>query len=174
MIGAVLLFALCFNSTGYYFIHLHLKNQVRKEIKGRIKAQVPENELVAIIFTPENADSFHWIHSREFRYNGTMYDIVSSKVLDKNITEYYCITDHQETLLFRNLGKYVNFSMNSNAANSRALNLLSLFLCSLYYENDTSPILYFSSSIIEWKFNTVYYESPFVGLNLPPPEIPVS
>lgn len=170
----ILLITLCFNSVGYYLIHVNLKNQIRKEIKRYIKNQVPDDQLVVISHTPETAGNFHWIHSREFRYNGTMYDIVSVKIITDNVTEYHCITDHQETVLFKNLNKYVNSSMNSHKANSKAVNLLSLLMASLYFEAVREQVQLFSMITVNWRERAMLYQSPDMGLNLPPPEFLVS
>jgi hypothetical protein len=153
---------------------VHVKSQIRKEIKRYIKNQVPDDQLVVILHTSETAGEFNWIHSREFRYHGTMYDIVSVNVITNNITEYHCITDHQETVLFKNLNKYVNSSMNSHKANSKAVNLLSLLMASLYFESGREQVPVFSMSIVNWREIPVLYQSPYIGLNLPPPELLVA
>lgn len=155
-------------------MHLHLKNQIRKEIKRYIKNQVPSNQLVVIQHTPETSQNFHWIHSREFNYNGTMYDIVKVKVISDNLTEYHCVTDHQETILFRNLNKYINFSMNSHAANSKAVNLLSLLMISFYHEPGKEQVVFLDCMEVHWNEKRILYHSPFIGFNLPPPELKVA
>lgn len=155
-------------------MHVHLKNQIRKEIKKYIKNQVPDDQLVCIRHTPASASEFHWIHSREFRYNGTMYDVVTVKVISDNVIEYHCVTDHQETVLFKNLNKYVNSSMNSHKANSKAVNLLSLLLSSLYFESGKVSVPLFSISFVQWTERAIFYHSPDIGLNLPPPEFLVA
>ncbi len=165
-----LLFSLCFNGTVYYIIHKQLQKQIRKEIKAKIKQQVPQDELVSIMHSPENAGEFYWIHSREFRYKGTMYDIVSVKQVSETILIYNCVTDHQETLLFKNLGKYVNNTMNANPANSRANNLLSNFFSSMYPPVINSRLLILDAKEISWIIQTSRYQSPYLQVSSLPPK----
>lgn len=151
-------------------MHSYLQRQIRKEIKGRIKQQVPEDELVTIVQTKENAGEFSWIHSKEFRYKGTMYDIVSLEKVSETRFIYHCVTDHQETLLFKNLGKYVNNTMNANPANSKANTLLSSFFNSLYPPEISSQMHLLESEEINWACYTTEYNSPFLKLSSPPPK----
>jgi len=166
----LLLSALCFNGMGYYFMHRHLQKQIRKEIKGRIKQQVPQEELVTLIQTSENAGEFSWIHSKEFRYKGTMYDIVSLEKVSETRFIYHCVTDHQETLLFKNLSKYVNNTMNANPANSKANNLLSSLFSSLYPPESINRKQIFVSEEIHWIDYTPDYKSPFLKVSFLPPK----
>lgn len=87
--------------------------EVRKEIKTRIKQGVPIDELVRIEVTAHNAHELDWEHSREFRYRGTMYDVVRTQVVDAQTTVYYCVNDDQETELFAELDQLVQKSMEA-------------------------------------------------------------
>lgn len=147
-----------------------MKQQVRKEIKARIKSSVPKNELRALIYNYSNSSEFKWHHKKEFCYHGTMYDIVSSERLLNGDIIFYCVTDSQETILFKNLGKHVNDLVNTNPKNTGATVLLSMFMGSLYppIVNDYEP-LFIEKEIISG-FTLQVYNDRDPSVNIPPPK----
>lgn len=90
------------------------QNNIRKEIKLRIKQSVPEEELILIALTQEEAASLQWLKSYEFRYRGGMYDIVRSHTSGDSVY-YMCVNDVQEEQLFVNLHEQVERQMNDTA-----------------------------------------------------------
>lgn len=114
-----LLLIMLFQPLGYLAIFKVQQYQVRREIKQRIKAGVPEHELVLLkiprALEEQPNSSFQRIHSREFRYHGMMYDIVRQES-HGDATWYYCILDAKESGLFANLDELVK---RETAKNSR-------------------------------------------------------
>ena len=51
--------------------------------------------------------NFRWIHSREFKYNGDMYDIVKKEETDKQLI-VHCINDTKEKKLEEEFEKRVH------------------------------------------------------------------
>ena len=107
------------------------RGEVRREIKQRLKAGVPEEALVHFTF-PKDIESrpgsgFQRIHSREFRYRGDMYDIVRTEDLGDSV-RYACIHDVKESRLFANLDELIRGEMSGDperrAERSRLLQLL--------------------------------------------------
>jgi len=147
-----------------------MKQQVRKEIKARIKRNVPKDELRALLYNNSNSTEFKWHHKKEFSYQGTMYDIVSSERLLNGDIVFYCVTDIQETILFKNLGKHVNDLVNSNPRNTGATVLLSMFLGSLYPPavNAYEPVL--TEKEIISGFTLEVYNDLHPSVNIPPPK----
>ena len=92
-IGYILLLILLFlQTTGYMLLFKTQQSLIRQEIKHRIKAGVPEAELVLIDlpskqYGKSNAN-IQWIHSHEFRYQGRMYDIVRKESFGNHIRCY--------------------------------------------------------------------------------------
>lgn len=162
---------LCFNSLGYYLMHNYLKQQIKKEIKARIKKSVPVEELTILILNEHNANDFKWIHEKEFRYHGTMYDIVSKDDTVNGMMVLHCITDVQETELFKNLGKYVTNTMNSNQRSTRTGTLLFNFLNSLYPPDnfEMQPILKAKKIVTSrYSFSCTIAD---VSVTYPPPKV---
>lgn len=170
LVTIILLFALCFNGTGYYVVHLCLQKKIRKEIKYRIKQSVPREELVIIRYSDENADDFQWIHPKEFRYKNNMYDVVSFELSPDGATLYQCITDFQESKLFANLNQWVKDHMNSNSAASKSSNLFSSFIGGLFPPpvNDNLPLI--NAESIHWINKNSSYFPPQITKNTPPPK----
>lgn len=72
--------------------------------------------------------NFRWIHSREFRYNGDMYDIVEKEETESQLI-IYCINDTKEKKLEEEFEKRVHQNSSENkqkpSANYLINNLLS-------------------------------------------------
>ena len=136
VISIALLLLILFQSTGYLVIFKVQQQQIRREIKSRIKAGVSEDELVLLKFPTywREVETFQcqFIKDHEFRYNGTMYDIVR-QVTRGDSTWYYCLTDEKETFLFAQLDELVKRDMNNNTERNQQrenlLRLLHTFFC---------------------------------------------
>ena len=110
-----LLFVLLFNIGGLYLVFRFQQHQIRKEVKHKIKLGVPQNELYLIRISPDNQHLIQWIHSKEFRYKGVMYDVVRKKTIDAKTIEFACINDEQEAKLFAHLDEEINKSNNNHS-----------------------------------------------------------
>lgn len=99
---------------------------VKKEIKRAIKAGVPERELVVIEINPGNEHEVEWVEDHEFRFRGSMYDVIR-KVTCADAVKFYCIDDKQESALFANLERLTGM-VNSGNRNDREC---SVFLFAL-------------------------------------------
>lgn len=107
------------------FVHFKVRQyQVKKEIKHRIKAGVPENELDLVKIPQEwekqgNKD-FRWVEGHEFRYKGEMYDVVRQESHGDE-TWYYCVKDEKENELFAELDKTVAREMENDETKGDAV-----------------------------------------------------
>ncbi len=68
----------------------------------------------------EGKINFRWIHSREFKYNGDMYDIVKKEETDRQLF-FYCINDTKEKKLEEEFEKRVH--KNSSEDKQRPLQI---------------------------------------------------
>lgn len=71
-----------------------------------------EEEMIELlIFNKEDLENnkidFRWIHSREFKYNGDMYDIVKKEETDKQLI-VYVINDTKEKKLEEEFEKRIH------------------------------------------------------------------
>lgn len=114
------------------------KHEIRQEIKHRIKAGIPETELVLFkILEGKPHPAFQRVDEREFRYGHKMYDLVRQES-HGDTTWYHCLADEKETQLFADLGELVRRNMNQprewQQRIERISNLFSLFFFSLHDE----------------------------------------
>ena len=101
----------------------------------KIKAGVPENELAVIVVNRENENELHWKHSREFKYKDVMYDVVRKEQSSNESITYYCVTDTQETELFKDLNRIVREDSNSKHDNKNTVKrIVDLFAHTLLAE----------------------------------------
>ncbi|KAF5075313.1 hypothetical protein DSECCO2_172600 [anaerobic digester metagenome] len=166
----MLLLSLSLNGTAYYFLFRLQQERIRKEIKMMIKAGVPDGELSVIRHTAENSEDFHWIHSREFRYRGVMYDVVRSEKAADGATLLHCVTDHQETLLFANLDLMTKSQAARHPAHSKAIHFYSLLMGGLFTPPDAEYIRPDSGFMILDAFYLIFYQQPGIFIDAPPPQ----
>lgn len=137
-----LLLILLFQPLGYLVIFKIQQYQVRREIKQRLKAGVPEHKLLLLkiprALEEQPNSSFQRIHSREFRYQGNMYDIIRQE-LHHDTTWYYCILDAKETGLFANLDEMVKRETAQNSRNKPQLERLYQLLNVLFIVQRVLP-----------------------------------
>lgn len=95
------------------------KKIIKREIKHKIIAGIDKNELVKLEFGYDELKNLRWEHSKEFEYNGEMYDIVETEIKKEKVI-YYCWWDNEETKLNRQLNNLLNiaWSEHSNDPNS--------------------------------------------------------
>jgi septum formation inhibitor MinC len=94
---------------------------------GKLQADMPSEEemIELLIFNKEDIENnkidFRWIHSREFKYNGDMYDIVKKKETDKQLI-VYVINDTKEKKLEEEFEKRVHKNSSEDKQRSATNN----------------------------------------------------
>ena len=78
---------------------------IRKEIKTRIKARVPEKDLIHLSFSQDQLKNLTWLKKNEFRFNGHLYDVVHRSIQENGSVLLKCIDDVKEKVLFATLGE---------------------------------------------------------------------
>lgn len=94
----------------FEFSHYTLK----KEIKLVLKQGVPKNRLVIFEFDKNQLEELIWLKKNEFDYRGNLFDIVRSHETAEGKTYMECISDTQETILFKNLGQTVSINLGDD------------------------------------------------------------
>ncbi len=86
---------------------------------GMLRADMPSEEemIELLIFNKEDIEKgridFRWIHSREFKYNGDMYDIVNKKETDVQLI-VHVINDTKEKKLEEEFEKRIHKNFTEN------------------------------------------------------------
>ncbi len=156
---------------GYLVVFKVQQYQIRREIIHNIESGIPESQLSCITVNKENKNKIIWKHSKEFHYQGEMYDVVKAEKLDDETTVYYCINDSQETHLFAKLDKHLKKTGKNKNQRSFPLKIVFKILPKpdSRFENLIAKI-----SEENRKSNFKYakfYTSPELEISSPPPKM---
>ena len=169
LISIFLLVCLIAPITGTY---IWLRNEVKlikKEVKQQMIAGLDDRELIILKFKISNTKSnLKWKHSKEFEYEGEMYDVVKSIVKGDTIL-YTCWWDNKETKLNKQLAHLIGDIIGNNPQNKENQKRLVSFYQKLFHENTFSFIEFYQinkSNSYYWFNNTIY------SLNTPAPSVP--
>lgn len=99
---------------------------IQKEVKHAIKHAVPESQLIRFHFTFHETQQLKWVKSHEFVLNGHYFDVIH-KAKDKNGYFFKCISDDQETTLFKQLKSMTSFNL-SHSGKDQPVNVWFKFL----------------------------------------------
>jgi len=155
----------------------HRKKMLRKEIKRKIIAGLNDAELVKLKFAnSEIQKKLKWKHSKEFEFNGEMYDIVKTKKTADS-TEYYCWWDSEESSLNRKLIALVIRNLPDLPENKELSFQLSNFYKTIFLQIDyIAEWLKDENLNLSSKSASFFYESNrilavFNSISSPPPNI---
>ena len=169
--GILLLFCLIAPITATFtFLH-YQKKQIKKEVKRQIIAGIDKEELVLLKFTEEESQTkLRWEHSKEFEYNGQMYDIVDKEIRGDTIY-YWCWWDHEETELNKKLDNLVAYALGHDAQRKDSQKRVEDFYKTLYFSSNSNWALFLIQSgqtrtIYKFNYQTISFPPP-----VPPPEI---
>ena len=146
------------------------RKDVRREVKHQIIAGLERSELVLLTFTPEQHSKLKWKHSKEFEFKGEMYDVVETEVVD-GITQYWCWSDDEETVLNKQLFELTNIALGLDPIQQQNGTNFKHFTKTLFYE-----------AFIPWRLNETIAllqpETGFSGISswksepsIPPPQL---
>lgn len=147
------------------------KATIRREIKRKMIAGMDRDELVLLKFSKKDTlEKLRWEHSKEFEYNGQMYDVVARQIKGDSIY-YHCWWDHEETELNQKLGKLVALAWGKNTEHHKAqlalVRFYSSFFCSPLFQWECT-----SYKPAETVFHSGLYRDIFSNVSLIPPTPP--
>jgi hypothetical protein len=132
--STILLVLLSLPFVGTYSYLQHEKTKVRKQVKRHLMHHVDKSALVKLVFTVHESNTqLDWKHSREFQYNGEMYDIVDREVRGDSI-HFWCWWDHEETALSKKLVALLGGMQKENPAQKNGQQVFLNFTKQLYIE----------------------------------------
>lgn len=104
-----------------------MRYEIRQEAKKEMKQSTNPLLIKTLKFDNSELRKLHFIHSKEFVYNGNMYDVIS---ITKTVTSTHirCIIDHKEKAF---LSRYIN-----SHKDFKFLKLINIFnFLSFYFVN---------------------------------------
>jgi len=90
-----MLFIIGFELFGSYLIYNYVKKSLKKEAKAIIESELSDDMITTLEFSFDEVQSLYFEHSKEFQFNGMMYDIISQIKTDSSII-YTCYPDVKE------------------------------------------------------------------------------
>ncbi len=149
----------------------HRKAVVRKEVKWKMIAGIDKSQLVFFTFSQkESQTKLIWKHSKEFEFNGEMYDVVK-KITSTDSIQYWCWLDHEETKLSKQLSKLLVGAYQSDVPLKQKKQEIVSFYKSLFYSEIFSwnPIFISFRNSYTICFNN-NYKIITININPPPPK----
>jgi hypothetical protein len=157
-------------SSGYIAFFKMQEFYLKNQIKSKIKQGIPESELIKFTINTEIENDIEWIHSKEFRYKGEMYDVIR-KSEDSGSTIYYVIHDPKETGLFVNLEKFVAQEKQNDPLQKRILLDIDRILKLIYIQEYISDNLIIKISKIKIFDHYLDLINSYYKPETPPPKI---
>jgi hypothetical protein len=130
-ISILILSLFIYNTFGFLAVHPFLS--LYYKYLGMQRADMPSEEemIELLVFDKEDISkgkiNFTWIHSREFKYNGDMYDIVEKKETDEQLI-VYCINDTKEKKLEEEFEKRVQKNSKEDKHRPSANNSINILI----------------------------------------------
>jgi hypothetical protein len=166
LIGCVLLPLL-----GAYFFLQYQKKQIKREVKWKMIEGLDVSELVIMKFSKEQTvTELNWKHTKEFEYQGEMYDIVEKHDLGDSI-EYVLWWDYAETLLNQQLQALVSFAWLHHPSNKQTKHSIQLLMKSLFcLQNPTENAVFLVNYPLKFNCTSANLAPMYLELVSPPPE----
>jgi len=157
-------------ATIYTFLQFE-KSTIRRELKWKMIAGIDLEELVLLKFSKEETQTkLRWEHSKEFEYEGQMYDVVSSEIKGDTIF-YHCWWDHEETKLNKKLKILVANAFDKGEDNQQKQKNLHTYLwsffCTAIFDWQATP-----SQKTELVFQDCLHPNIFNSIRITPPSPP--
>lgn len=158
-----------YNSIGFLAVHPFLSMYYK--YLGMMRTDMPSEEemIELLIFNKEDIKigkiDFRWIHSREFKYNGDMYDIVTKEETDDQLI-VYVINDTKEKKLEEEFDKRVHKNSTENKHLPSVIKY-SLSISEAVQSIQVNFILEYQSSF-DCPLN-ISYKSAYLDTPSPPP-----
>lgn len=133
-------------------------------------AGLDESRLVKLVFTHEEAKAMlQWEHSKEFEYNGQLYDVVRQQSGASLIT-YWCFPDHAETRLQKQLTALLRINLQKDTQRQEKQSQVRHFYKNLFYSNNGDTHLSSMATHIDYLFSDqIQPGTPYISSPSPPP-----
>ncbi len=135
LISAALISALIFNSAGFLFLFFYAKKLAKEDAERLLKQNPPKELIVNFEFSASDLDKIQWIHEKEFRYQGMMFDVLRKEKIGEKLV-VHCINDKKEEKLFDNLTNCVDSQTQDKVPLKNILKLIYSFLVSGIYQDN--------------------------------------
>ncbi len=133
-------------------------------------AGLDESRLVKLVFTHEEAKvMLHWEHSKEFEFNGQLYDVVRQQY-GASLVTFWCFPDHAETRLQKQLTTLLRINLQKDTQRQEKQSQVRHFYKNLFYSYNRDTHLYTMAMKVDYFFyNQNHPGPPYISSPSPPP-----
>lgn len=162
---------MCYHLLGFFTYFEWKRYAINKQIKHELKHAVPDNQLIQFHFTHHEINQLKWVKSHEFVLNGHYYDVLK-KEKTKHGFFFHCISDDQETTLFKQLKSMTSFNL-SHSGKDQPVNVWFKFLSEpmevLHLSNQSFHRI--KKSEFSPKKYIRHFSNAILSMEDPPPEL---
>ena len=169
-VALFLLILFSFNSVGFYLVFGIQLYNLKAGVEREIAAGSFNYQLLTITSNSKNATEFHWKNSREFKYQGKIYDVVETVQIDASTTNYVCKKDSEESDLFDALEK----QLQKNSKRDKRGQKTGKSLHKVFFKNIAINIPRNTLKIEVSKMSfsgSILYNAPGISISSPPPQL---
>ena len=171
-ISILILSIFIYNAIGFLAVHQALSTYYKYLGMKQVEKPSKEEMIEILVFNKKdilnNRINFRWIHSREFKYNGDMYDIVEKNETDDKLI-VYCINDTKEKKLEEEFEKRVRKNSSEDKNRSNVSSTSFKFLSEPAQTEELKLSLEFRIEF--FCFDVNFYKSILADTPSPPPRL---
>lgn len=143
--------------------------KIKEQVSIRISEGIEIDQQVIFSFTESTIHKIKWEHSREFEYEGEMYDVIRSEV-NGETTTYWCYHDRTETKVKNEIRLLIARALGQTPQTQNKQSHINNFFKTLY---PVSQQQLFSSSTFTKNYEGIkIYFFPASTFSLNPPVPP--
>lgn len=146
-------------------------SKIKKEVKMLLKNGVSKDERVVFSFSKQDLKGLIWVKKNEFIFQESFYDVIERRSKGSK-TIFECISDKQETVLFKDLSSIIDSNL-SDQNDDGLIKTVKTF--NVKYLSFYCPMIWESVCVEEQRISKVdsFSDKPllgFVGIEIAPPE----
>ncbi|MCB9256993.1 MAG: hypothetical protein H6579_07685 [Chitinophagales bacterium] len=114
-------------------------NSIRKSVKNSIKENLNSSELLGFHFSLQELESdiLEWEHSKEFKYQGYMYDIISADTCGSEVF-FLCFADEEESWFRWSFKEKLADTLANNSSSKDYLSHFQNFFSTMLWQKENS------------------------------------
>lgn len=143
---------------------------VQKQVEAKIRTDLNLDELIRLKFSYGDVlNQLEWEHSREFRFNGEMYDVVE-QCEEKDSVVFWVYHDVKESVINRRIHQLLADELDTDSKQNKKKETVNKWAKKLYCYS-----VFYQRFTMKYNRNLFYYADDllevFIKKNFPPPQL---
>lgn len=158
------------NMTGVALFFSVRQYQIKAQVQQQILKDLPDSSLETLRLHPADLKRLAWNNSREFFYQGEMYDLIRTEFQGDSLLLLHCLHDARETELFALMETCISKHCGNDPQTMHALK--GWFELFSEIDMPAAPVLYLGPHLhgnARWAFHH-HYHPPVISRFSPPPQ----